>query len=181
PPKVDRIGHVDPAATSIPRRNEPGADEIGEIRNRPVVTRLDVLVFPQTIDGAANLCRVVGNDLDDLAQNVGIGQQAVLVAVHLGHELPQLLGVVLRVAIARAHASPPWPGSGGAAPVTSTPVTTMASGAVKSRYCPVAMQVPPTVVMVGPPTVVNTAPPTATTPSTCAMASNTGLAQNAPP
>ena len=99
PAEADGAGHVDAAAAPVERRDEARADEVAEVGDGPVVAGLDVLVFPEAVDGAAALGGLGRDQLDEAAQHAGARRQPVLVAVDLRHELPQLLRVVALVAV----------------------------------------------------------------------------------
>ena len=95
----DRLRDIGAPALQVQRREEPGSDQVAEIRHRPVVGGVDLRVFPQPVDAAAGDRRLHGGQLDDRAQDPGVLRQPVLGAVNLRDPVPQLLGVILREAV----------------------------------------------------------------------------------
>ncbi len=49
PPVVDGFGHINTPSTPVQRRYHTRADQITDIGNRPVITKLDELILPDTV------------------------------------------------------------------------------------------------------------------------------------
>src|SRR5215813_7627867 len=78
-PIEDRARNVCAASSSIEFVYEPSSHEVADIRNSPVVAKLDELVFPQPIDTAARDGGLLSKNLDDAAQYVGIFRKSVFI------------------------------------------------------------------------------------------------------
>jgi hypothetical protein len=93
-------------AAAVERVQQPCADQLADIGQRPVVGGLGELVLPQPVDAAPRARRLRGYELDQAAQRVRVHGHAVLVPVDSGDPFPELLGVVAFEAVARRHAMP---------------------------------------------------------------------------
>ena len=181
PPEFDGVCHVDARGSRIARRNQACAHEVGDVRHRPVVARLHVLVFPQAVDRATALCRIFADQLDDAAKHARVRSEPILVAIDLRHELPKLFGVVAREAVAdglrRSCAPCSWHAADGP--------HARDRHAARRREVEVLARLDACAAGIGDrrsaAAVVNVSPVTAMTPSTCDTASKSTLGQNVPP
>ncbi len=94
-PVVDGVGDVDAPAALVERRHHPGAEQVADVRHRPVVAEVDELVVPEAVAAPPHDRRLLGEDRDQPAQHATALVQPVGVAVDRRDQLPQLLQVVL--------------------------------------------------------------------------------------
>ena len=107
---VDRLGYVYAAAACVEYRDQPGADEVGQVRHGPVVAELDELIVPQAVVASPHNGCLPGQDLHERAQDVRVVREAIFVAIDAGDHLPQLLREVLfkTVVCGVRHRMPPF-------------------------------------------------------------------------
>src|SRR5688572_20534201 len=66
----DRSRYVDSSTAAVEFMHQAGANQIANVRNRPVITDLNELVFPKPVDTSPGNCCLMGQNLHNAAEHI---------------------------------------------------------------------------------------------------------------